>query len=36
MTDRDVRPFRLEVPQGGLDDLRERLAWARWPDEGIS
>ena len=29
----DVRPFRLEVPQADLDDLRDRLARTRWPDE---
>jgi pimeloyl-ACP methyl ester carboxylesterase len=27
-----VVPFHLEVPQTVLDDLRERLARARWPD----
>jgi pimeloyl-ACP methyl ester carboxylesterase len=25
-------PFRLEVPQAVLDDLRQRLARTRWPD----
>lgn len=29
----DVRPFRIDVPQGQLDDLRSRLAATRWPDE---
>ena len=28
-----IHPFRLEVPQGDLDDLYERLDRARWPDE---
>ena len=28
-----IRPFRLDVPQADLDDLRERLARTRWPDE---
>jgi epoxide hydrolase len=28
-----LRPFRLEVPQEQLDDLRDRLARTRWPDE---
>jgi epoxide hydrolase len=28
-----IRPFRIEVPQADLDDLRERLARTRWPDE---
>lgn len=26
-------PFRIDVPQAVLDDLRERLARTRWPDE---
>ncbi|MDA3644807.1 epoxide hydrolase [Saccharopolyspora indica] len=30
---RDITPFRLDVPQHDLDDLRERLARARWADE---
>jgi pimeloyl-ACP methyl ester carboxylesterase len=29
----EVRPFRVEVPQADLDDLRERLARTRFPDE---
>lgn len=28
-----IRPYRIEVPQAALDDLRERLARTRWPDE---
>jgi len=28
-----MRPFRLEVPQSALEDLRERLARTRFPDE---
>jgi epoxide hydrolase len=31
--DADVRPFRIAVPQADLDDLRDRLARTRWPDE---
>src|ERR1700742_3244959 len=27
-----VRPFRVEVPQADLDDLRARIAATRWPD----
>jgi pimeloyl-ACP methyl ester carboxylesterase len=27
-----VRPFRVDVPQADLDDLRRRLAATRWPD----
>ena len=29
----EIRPFRIAVPQADLDDLRERLAHARFPDE---
>src|SRR6266545_802202 len=29
----DIRPFRIDVPQADLDDLRDRLARTRWPDE---
>jgi pimeloyl-ACP methyl ester carboxylesterase len=29
----EIRPFRIEVPQAALDDLRERLARTRFPDE---
>jgi pimeloyl-ACP methyl ester carboxylesterase len=28
-----VKPFRIDVPQEVLDDLQERLADTRWPDE---
>ncbi|MER5875215.1 MULTISPECIES: epoxide hydrolase [unclassified Streptomyces] len=28
-----LRPFRLAIPQGDLDDLHERLDRTRWPDE---
>lgn len=27
-----IRPFHLSIPQAQLDDLRQRLAQARWPD----
>jgi epoxide hydrolase len=38
MTDTDrsdtaIRPFRVDIPQADLDDLRERLHRTRWPDE---
>ena len=33
MASRDITPFRLDIPQQDLDDLRERLARARWADE---
>jgi epoxide hydrolase len=29
----EIRPFRIDVPQADLDDLRDRLARTRWPDE---
>jgi pimeloyl-ACP methyl ester carboxylesterase len=29
----EIRPFRIEVPQADLDDLRDRLDRTRWPDE---
>src|SRR5262245_64313101 len=32
-SDAEVRPFRIEVPQADLDDLRERLARTRWPGQ---
>ena len=34
MTNHDpaVRPFRIDIPQTDLDDLRERLNRTRWPD----
>jgi epoxide hydrolase len=27
-----VRPFRIDVPESALDDLRDRLARTRWPE----
>jgi pimeloyl-ACP methyl ester carboxylesterase len=32
-TTAEIQPFRTEVPQAELDDLRERLARTRFPDE---
>ena len=29
----EIRPFRIEVPESDLEDLRNRLARTRWPDE---
>ena len=29
----EIRPFRIDVPETDLDDLRQRLARTRWPDE---
>ena len=33
----DIRPFRIDIPQADIDDLRDRLARTRWPDmlEGV-
>ena len=31
MTGLRLRPFRIEVPQDAIDDLRRRLADTRWP-----
>jgi pimeloyl-ACP methyl ester carboxylesterase len=28
-----IRPFRIQIPQADLDDLRDRLGRTRWPDE---
>ena len=28
-----IRPYRVEVPQADLDDLRARIAATRWPDQ---
>src|SRR5713226_5802963 len=30
---KDVSPFKVHVPQAALDDLKERLGNARWPDK---
>jgi len=30
---KEVSPFKVHVPQAALDDLKERLANARWPDK---
>jgi epoxide hydrolase len=32
-TDAEIRPFWIEIPQGNLDDLQERLDRTRWPVE---
>lgn len=29
----DIRPFRIEVADAEIDDLRDRLTRTRWPDE---
>src|SRR5580700_464617 len=30
---KDVTPFKVNVPRAALDDLKRRLATARWPDK---
>jgi hypothetical protein len=32
-TSSEIRPFRIDIPDRDLDDLRDRLARTRWPDE---
>ena len=31
MTD-TIRPYRIEIPESALDDLKRRLAATRWPE----
>src|SRR3712207_5162343 len=33
MTSSELRPFRIDIPQADLDDLKNRLARTRWPRE---
>jgi pimeloyl-ACP methyl ester carboxylesterase len=33
MADAEIRPFRVEVSNEALDDLRDRLGGTRWPSE---
>ncbi len=32
MASTDITPYTIDIPQADLDDLRERLARARWPE----
>jgi epoxide hydrolase len=32
-SDGEIRPFRVDITQANLEDLRDRLARTRWPDE---
>jgi pimeloyl-ACP methyl ester carboxylesterase len=32
-TAQDTRPFRIDIPQAQLEDLKARLVRTRWPDE---
>jgi pimeloyl-ACP methyl ester carboxylesterase len=31
----EIRPFQVEIPQGDLDDLRQRIAATRWPSREL-
>ena len=33
MTDSDIRPFQVDIPDADLDDLKQRLGRVCWPDE---
>ena len=33
MSETDVQPFEVSIPQEDLDDLHERLVRTRWPDQ---
>jgi epoxide hydrolase len=33
LTETELRPFQVEIPETDLDDLHERLSRVRWPDE---
>src|SRR5262245_36313306 len=33
MSTDSIRPFRIEIPQAQLDDLKDRLSRTRWPSE---
>ncbi len=33
MTDKEISPYRIEIPDAGLADLAARLSRPRWPDE---
>jgi hypothetical protein len=35
MTDLEVRPFRIDVPEEDLVDLRRRIAATRWPSKEL-
>jgi epoxide hydrolase len=32
-SDAEIQPFRIEIPQPDVDDLRDRLARTRWPHD---
>jgi len=33
MTDPVIGPFRVDIPEEDLDDLRRRIAATRWPQQ---
>jgi pimeloyl-ACP methyl ester carboxylesterase len=33
MSNAEIKPFRIEIPEADLEDLKERLADTRWPTE---
>ena len=35
VSDTSVRPFRVDVPQEAIDDLRRRIAATRWPSKEL-
>jgi Epoxide hydrolase N terminus len=35
MENTDIRPFRVDVPEESLDDLRGRIASTRWPSREL-
>src|ERR1700716_123218 len=35
MTEAGVRPFHVDIPEEDLDDLRRRIAGARWPSKEL-
>src|SRR5437588_11777459 len=35
MTEAGVRPFHVDIPEEDLDDLRRRIAAARWPSKEL-
>jgi pimeloyl-ACP methyl ester carboxylesterase len=34
-TQPDIRPFRVDVPEADIEDLRRRLTTTRWPDKEL-
>jgi pimeloyl-ACP methyl ester carboxylesterase len=36
MAETEIRPFRIDVPQADVDDLRDRLARTRWSPDSLA